>query len=167
MLVFKSKLSAEELKDKWDEFTSPARFAGSDDNLDLIFISKRKDSKVKLVRRAKSSHEPFSCVFRGTICASEGGSEIKGVFTKSWVDYFFTFAVIGLLFYIRNGIIERGEPVNTINVALAFSLVAAALLLMNTRKAKRKYCDFISRITGIDNEYFLTKSEEKDKEGRG
>lgn len=167
MLNFKSKLSFEELKDRWDEFTSPARFAGSDDNLDLVFMSKRNDDKVKLVRRAKSTREPFSCVFRGRIKKNEKGSEIIGVFTKSWIDYIFVAFVLCLIFYIRNGIAERGESLNTINAVLAFSIVAGILLLLNTRATKRRYCDFIARIVGEENVYFLKKNEksEEDQEG--
>ncbi len=166
MLNFKSKLSYDELKARWDEFTSPARFAGSDDNLDLVFMSKRNDDKVKLVRRAKSTREPFSCVFRGRIKKSENGSEIVGVFTKAWIDYIFVAIVLGLMFYIRNGISERGEPMNTINAVLAFSIVAGILLLLNTRATKRRYCDFIARIADVEHRYFLKKNENAEEEGK-
>ena len=166
MLNFKSKLSVEELKARWDEFTSPSRFAGSDETLDLVFVSKRNDEKVKLVRHAKSTREPFSCVFRGKIKQTEQGSEIAGVFTKAWIDYLFVVATIGLIFYIRAGIIERGDSLNTINAVLAFSLIAGILLLFNTRGTKRRYCDFISRITGEENSYFLKKDEQTNEEGK-
>ena len=42
MVKFTSEYSQNTLIEKWDEYTSPARFAGSDDTMDLIFVSKRK-----------------------------------------------------------------------------------------------------------------------------
>lgn len=157
MLSFESKLSVEELKNKWDEYTSPARFAGSDENLDLVFISKRNDQKVKLTRRSKATREPFICVFRGKIEHTEQGSRIVGIFTKTIIDYLFVFGVIALLFYIKAEIVARGGAPSAINAVLAFSVVAGVLLLINARGTKRRFCDFISRIVGEENRYFMRK----------
>ena len=159
MVEFKSKLTAEQLTEAWDEFTSPSRFAGSDDTLDLIFISKRNKEKVRLVHRARNGVQPFNCIFRGRIVECEGGSAVKGTFTKSIFDYGFVAAVIALLFYIRYLVIERGDSLHTINVILACSIIGSLLLLINTRATKRKYADFITRITREKNVHFLKKNE--------
>lgn len=164
MISFKSKYSIDELIKKWDEFTSPSRFAGSDENMDLIFISKRKGNKVRLVRRARQSREPFSCIFRGKIEKTENGSAIKGVFTKSIFDYVFVGIIFALLFYIRMLIIERGDSLNTINVLLICWIVFGLLLLFNTRSAKRRFADFITRITDEENIHFLTKREKTEND---
>jgi hypothetical protein len=164
MICFPSDFSVEKLIENWDEYTSPARFAGSDDTMDLIFVSKRNKNKVKLVRRARFAREPFSTVFRGKIKKTKSGSEIVGVFTKTILDYVISAAVLALLFYIRAIIIERGGHLNTINVLLAVSIIAFLLLLMNTRGSKRHYSDFICRITGIDVNYFLSKKEQSEIE---
>lgn len=164
MTNFESNMSVSELIEKWDEYTSAARFAGSDDTMDLIFIAKRKDKKVKLVRRARSSYEPFSTVFRGKISESENGSKISGIFTKSIIDYVAVTLIIGLLFYIRAVFIERGDALNTVNVLLACAVIGGGLLLYNTRASKRRYADFITRITGCDNKYFLSKREVEERE---
>ena len=64
MHTFESRYSKDELISRWDEFTSPARFAGTDDVMDLIFVSKRKGNKVRLVKRARTKRDPFACEAR-------------------------------------------------------------------------------------------------------
>lgn len=162
MVRFESDLSPEILLNKWDEHTSIARFAGSDDTMDLIFMSKRKGNKVKLVRKARFAYEPFSSVFRGKIVKTEKGSEIVGFFTKSFADYAIIAAVMALLFYIRSFIEARGESLNTINALLVAAIVGSVLLLINYRPTKRKYADFIYRITGKEMSLFLSKKENSD-----
>lgn len=164
MVKFKSDFSPDTLKERWDDFTSPARFAGNDDTMDLIFVAKRKNEKLKLVRRARSSFEPFACVFRGKIIKSEQGGEIVGIFTKSIVDYFVVAGIFALLFYIRSFIVERGTSLNTINSLLIIAIVSAVLLLKNRRASKRKYSEFIYRVTGQDMQLFKTKREENEDE---
>jgi len=166
MIDFESKMNVTELIEKWDEFTSPSRFAGSDDTMDLIFVAKRSGERVKLVRRARLNREPFSSVFRGKIVKTEQGSKLTGFFTKSIFDYITVGLIIGLLFYIRAGILARGDSLNTINTLLVCSIIGGGLLLYNTRAAKRRYADFITRITGGENVYFLTKKEQKELDKR-
>ncbi len=89
MVEIRSGHKREVLESRWDEMTSPARFAGCDDTMDLIFVAKRSGGRVRLVRKARIAHEPFCCVFRGKISGSGSGSVIKGVFTKSVADYIF------------------------------------------------------------------------------
>ncbi len=165
MVHFPSDLSYDELVAQWDEHTSPARFAGNDDSMDLIFVSKRKGNKVKLVRRARTAREPFSTVFRGKIVETEKGSEVVGYFTKALSDYAFAAGLIALLFYIRSIIIERAEALNTINIFLVIAIAGCSLLLMNLRPAKRRYADFIYRITGVDTGLFLSRREVDERSG--
>ena len=146
MMRFESEYSANELKERWDEFTSPARFAGNDDTMDLIFVSRRKKDKVRLVRRSRLARDPFACVFRGEIA----DNQIVGVFTKSILDYVVIAAVYALLLYIRSYMIANGDSLKTINSLLAIAVLAGVALLFNTKRTKRKYIDFISRITGKD-----------------
>lgn len=163
MVNYSSDYSVEELIERWDEYTSPARFAGSDDMMDLIFVSKRNGDNVRLVRRSRSSRDPFACVFRGRIKAKRQGSQISGIFTKAIFDYAVVAAVWALLFYIRSFIIERGDALKTINVLLVCALVIGVALLYNTRRARLRYSEFISRIVGKENTLFLPKAND-DKE---
>lgn len=164
MVNFPSDYSSEELVERWDEFTSPSRFAGNDETMDLVFVAKRKGNKVKLVRKARSAHEPFSCVFRGEIKASEKGSRIVGVFTKSWLDYAAVGAVLTLLLYIRHLVLESGDGINTINALLVIAIVGSLIMLMNYRRTKRRYADFLVRITGKDTALFRSRNERKESE---
>lgn len=164
MVIFESDFTDIELIKRWDEHTSISRFAGNDETLDLIFVSKRKGNKVRLVRKAASAREPFASVFRGTIKKTEQGSKIVGYFTKSILDYVFIALVFSVLFYMRYCIINRGESLKTINGLLVIAVVGSILCLYNYRSAKRKFADFISRITGRTNKWFLTKTEKKNNE---
>ncbi len=164
MVDFESKLTSEELTDKWDEYTSPSRFAGSDDTMDLIFVSKRKGNKIKLIRRPRSNREPFGTIFRGHIVQTEQGSKISGVFTKSLFDYIFVGLINAFLVYIRMVFATRGDSLGTVNSLLVCGVIGGFLLLFNTRSAKRKYADFIVRITGGENDKFLSKRELAERE---
>lgn len=146
MVEIRSGHKREVLESRWDEMTSPARFAGCDDTMDLIFVAKRSGGRVRLVRKARIAHEPFCCVFRGKISGSGSGSVIKGVFTKSVADYFIVLLITALLFYIRHEVILRGSSQYTINFLIAFWLVAAVMLLYNTKRARGKYIKMLNRI---------------------
>ncbi|MBR0231523.1 MAG: hypothetical protein IJQ53_04790 [Clostridia bacterium] len=52
MVELESDYSKEELISRRDEYTSSARFAGSDETLDLIFVSKRNGDRIKLIRKS-------------------------------------------------------------------------------------------------------------------
>lgn len=164
MIKFHSTHSADELISRWDEYTSPSRFAGNDDTMDLIFISKRKNNKVRLIRRSKTSREPFACVFRGTIADDGSGSVIKGIFTKTILDYIVVGLIIAAIFYIRSLVEARGEPLHTMNALLIIAIVGGLALLYNWRGTKKRYSEFISRITDTENRFFLSKREQKERE---
>ncbi len=159
MIKYKSDYTSDELLKRWDEYTSVARFAGNDDTMDLIFVSKRNGEKVRLVRKARSAYEPFSCVFRGMIRSAGKGSEVVGIFTKGLVDYLTVGLIWAFLFYIRSVVIERGGDLVTVNSLTALAIVGGLLMLYNYRKTKRRYTEFISRITGIEYNMFLSKRE--------
>lgn len=163
MIRFPSDFSSEELTERWDEYTSPARFAGSDDTMDLIFVAKRKNNKIKLVRRARTVSELFTCVFRGEIKRTGQGSEIKGHFTKSYFDYLICAIALGLLFYIRSFVIERGTSLGAMNTILIAAIIGGILLLSNFRPTKRKYAEFICKITDKDTKMFLSRSESREE----
>ena len=156
-ISFPCEYSLEELQYRWDEFTSPARFAGSDENMDLVFVSHRKGNKVRLVRKATASKEPFTCVFSGKLNKTENGSEVVGSFRKTIFDYIIVGALLLVLFYIRMVIMSRGENLGTINILLVFALAGGTLLLRNSRRTKRLYSEFIFRITEIEKNYFLPR----------
>ncbi len=161
MIKFPSEFLPEELAERWDDYTSPARFAGNDDTMDLIFVSKRNGDKVRLVRKARTVREPFTCVFRGRIKKTEKGSEIEGVFTKSIFDYLIVGLIIAFMFYARSLVLERGGSPVSINGLLAIAIIGGIGLLINYRSAKRAYSEFIFRITGMDMPMFLSKKEAK------
>jgi hypothetical protein len=163
--IFESNYSTDELINRWDEFTSPARFAGNDDTMDLIFVSKRKGNRVKLVRRARTKRDPFACVFYGKIEESENGSRIRGLFAKSIADYFAVALIIAFFAYLSYYVASNGDSSVTINSLLGASVVIGILLLHNTRSVKRKYAEFISRITDIENDKFFSKKELRELNG--
>ena len=55
MLILESRFSPSELAERWDDRTSPARFAGNDDVMDDIYIARRKDNRVFLIRKGVNS----------------------------------------------------------------------------------------------------------------
>lgn len=87
MATLKSNHSPVELASRWDERTSPARFAGNDDVLDTVYRAKRKGNSVFLIRKGSVSLDPFTTVFRGKILPCGEGSMIKGYFSKRAFDY--------------------------------------------------------------------------------
>lgn len=166
MVRLESDKTKEELISSWDDKTSPSRFAGSDETMDLIFTSKRKGDRVTLVRRAASVRDPYSCVFRGRIRSKDGKSEIVGWFGKALIDYIATALIIALLFYVRYVIISRGDSGYTIGILLTAALLGGLFLLYNTRAAKRRYVDFMFEITEKPLPMFLSRKEIKEAEER-
>ncbi len=163
MIKFTSAFSAEELAERWDDYTSPARFAGNDDTMDLIFMGERNGDKVRLVRKARTVKEPFTCVFRGRIKKQEQGSVIEGVFTKSIFDYILVGLLIAFVFYIRTIIVERGGSLVSVNALLAITIISGIALLFNYRSVKRRYAEFIFRITGQELPLFRSKRDSEEK----
>lgn len=166
MVRYTSNFTKNELINRWDEYTSPARFAGADETLDLIFSAKRSGDSVKLTRRTKLSRDPFSPIFHGKIKSTKQGSEIVGYYTKSIIDYLLVGFVMGLLFCMRSFIIERGESLNTINSLLIIGIIGSFILLKNTRVSKRKFSELIFKITDNELPLFLNRKEIKELENK-
>ncbi|MBO4452572.1 MAG: hypothetical protein J5793_01425 [Clostridia bacterium] len=171
MVNLYSDYSVEELCSRWDDRTAPARFAGNDDALDLVFSATRRGCRVKLIRRPVDAREPFAAVFRGKIKKAENGSVITGFFTKGVGDYVFSALCTALSFAVFRSAQIREAGVNQASMLLTACIVAAIILLYNRRSVKRQYTDFMSDITGKDPKLFLTRrerkaDEEKEKEGR-
>ena len=157
MIKFTSNYSESELINRWDDYTSVSRFAGCDDRMDLIFCSKRSGNRVKLIRKARAANEPFSIVFRGNIKKTESGSEIVGIFTKSIFDYIIIAAVLALVFCMRYYVMQRGQSLATVNTLLVAAIVVSIMALYCRRSAKRKYAEFIYRITGNEENHYKSK----------
>lgn len=150
MLILKSKSTPEQLAQRWDEKTSPARFAGSDELMDNIFIASRKEDRVFLIRRASGALDPFATVFRGRIVSCGSGSAIKGRFTKRLFDYLLVFALAvldGFLFYRAwdDGSVTPSFTGLCIGVAVLLLLLAVPL-----RSPRRRYREFLEEITSAD-----------------
>ena len=47
---YKSLYKKDELIQRWDDITSPARFAGANETLDWVYNASRKGERVKLVK---------------------------------------------------------------------------------------------------------------------
>ena len=152
MLVLESKATPEQLAQRWDEKTSPARFAGNDELMDNIFIAFRKEDRVFLIRRASGALDPFATVFRGRIVSCGSGSAIKGRFTKRLFDYLILLllALLDGFFYSRA--LEEGSispSVTGLCIAFAFLLL---LLAVPLRASRRRYREFLEGITSADDE---------------
>ena len=152
MLVLESKATPEQLVRRWDEKTSPARFAGNDALMDNIFIASRKEDRVFLIRRASGALDPFATVFRGRIVSCGGGSAIKGRFTKRLFDYLLLLLLAAIDGFIYFRALEEGSvnPSFT-GLCIAFALVLL-LLACPLRSTRRRYREFLEEITSADDE---------------
>jgi len=146
MIKLVSEHSENELYLRFDERINPARFAGNDDVMDLYFYGSRKGSRIKLTRRTGISRDPFSTVFRGKIVRTEEGSEIRGFFTKGFLDYIFVSIGLFFIFAIYMVVKSRDASLTAINTILIASLVLAILLLNTWRGTKKRYIDFLKDI---------------------
>lgn len=167
MTKMPSDLSVSELKKSWDSETSPARFAGCDDTMDLIFVARRKGNKVHLVRKARTVSDPFSTVFRGRLRQTKNGSEIVGIFTKRIIDYVFCILLVALLLYVQTTVIQKGNDPYTVNILLVSSVVGSLLALYPFRKTKRRYTDFMTDVTKKEVKLFLSRREKKELDSMG
>lgn len=151
-MVLESKATPEQLMRRWDEKTSPARFAGSDALMDNIFIASRKEDRVFLIRRASGALDPFATVFRGRIIPCGSGSAIKGRFTKRLFDYVLLLLLAALDGFVYYRALEDGgaDPSLTgVCIAVALLLLLLAVPLYAPR---RRYREFVEEITSADDE---------------
>ncbi len=146
MLVLGSKMTVEALEQRWDEQTSPARFAGSDELMDNIFIASRKKDRVFLIRRASGALDPFATVFRGRIVPCGEGSALKGRFTKRLFDYILLLAlfVLDALIFLQSWLAGEAD-LSLAGWCGGFALVLL-LLAIPLRSPRRRYRAFLEGI---------------------
>ncbi len=138
-MKFASELTKEELVARWDERTSPQRFAGSDDMFDNIYIAHRGGDRVRLAFKPRSGPDLFGTVFRGRITRNGEGSAITGVFTKTGADYLLATVLAVVMAVILKAMYDRGLGV--MNLYIGMALCASVLLadLWPKRTSRKKY----------------------------
>lgn len=147
MLYLDSCFSPAELTARWDDFTSPARFAGNDGVLDDIFIARRKDNRVYLIRKGRNTLDPFSTVFYGKILSTATGSILQGHFRKRFFDYLILVILLLLDVYIAyRGYVAEGFSASTTIVSLVVA-VSLILLAIPLPPARNRYTAFLKKIT--------------------
>ena len=150
MLTLKSNHSVSQLIARWDDRTSPARFAGNDDVLDTVYRAKREEDRVYLIRKGSSSIDPFTTVFRGKISRDGEGSVLEGKFTKRSFDYVLLVLFLGLdvAFAMRSYLLGDLTYGGMLGCGL-FALLMI-LLAIPTPWAKKRYTAFLRDITRED-----------------
>lgn len=147
MLFLESRYSPEQLLARWDERTSPARFAGNDDVMDVIYVASRKDDRVFLVRKGRRTLDPFATVFRGRVVPCDGGSALQGRFSKRLFDYLILLVLLALEVFFYQRAVAGGSVTSSFTVgclAFAFLLLLLAIPLPHTKK---RYREFLKEIT--------------------
>ncbi len=148
MIKLYSKKQYEKLIVDFNERTCEARFAGNDEVLDNIFVTRRDGDRFILVRKAKSLRDPFAAIFHGRISKTDNGTCISGYFTKSVFDYIVVALFFAFLMIIRNEVISREEPLLTVNVIIAIYMILSLSFLITFKSTKQMYIDFLKDITG-------------------
>ncbi len=145
-MKFASELTKEELVARWDERTSPQRFAGSDDMFDNIYIAHRGGDRIKLAFKPRSGPDLFGTVFRGRITRNGEGSAISGFFTKTGADYLLAFVLAVVMTVILKAMYDRGLGVVNLYIGMALCAAVLALYLWPKRTSKKKYAAFLKDI---------------------
>lgn len=157
MILLRSRFSKEELVARFDEMTSPARFAGNDDYDDNIFMATRKKDKITLIRKARNAWDPFATVFKGEIVSDGENSILQGAFGKRLLDYLILIGlgVLDFLFYFYASPERQTKSMAGFCIAFAVLLIVLAI---PTRSAKKRYKTFLEDITDPDRD--LTEAKE-------
>ena len=127
-MKYESSYGKEELIRRWDEITSPARFAGANEQLDWVYNASRKGDSVRLVKKPRASYDPYATVFRGKIEATKTGSRIRGIFTKGAADYIITAFVAAI--YLGVCIAYAGRAADK---TVPYLLISAPVPAFSTR----------------------------------
>ncbi len=163
MLFLKSRYNEAELAARWDERTSPARFAGNDDLMDAVFVAKRKQNRVILIRKARGSWDPFATVFRGRIVPLPDGSAIKGYFTKRLLDYGLLLLLLLADGYFYYRLQDMGKLGTSASIG-CFAFAAILLLLaIPLHVSRRRYRSFLLDIVRSDEENQPHKENKSEK----
>ena len=146
-MILESHFSPSELIQRWDDRTSPSRFAGNDSILDDIYIAHRNNNRIFLIRKGRGTLDPFTTVFRGKILASSTGSMVKGYFGKRVFDYL----VVAFFLYLDIYFSYRGYLIDKFSVSTAVicSIVAIVLIMLAIPlpSVRKQYTSFIKEIT--------------------
>lgn len=145
-MKIKSGLSLEELVRRWDERTSPQRFAGGDELFDNVFIAERNGEKIKIAYKPKSGPDLFSTVFRGRLIKNGERSAISGLFTKAGVDYILACALAVVFFAVMKAVSDRGAGVTVIYAGCAVFAAVMILFLIPKKSFKKKYLELFEDI---------------------
>ena len=170
-MKYTSLYSKDELIKRWDDITSPARFAGADDELDWIFISSRKGDNVKLVKKPRASYDPYATVFRGKIEQTNDGGHIRGIFTKGLFDYIITLVIAVIYFGVCAVYLSRAEDKTLPLIFISIGVILVLFALIPFPGSRKKYGALIRRVTGsapadtkVSEEKPVQAQSEKSKE---
>lgn len=147
-MKYKSIYSKEELIKRWDEITSPSRFAGANDELDWIYNASRKGERVKLVKKPKASYDPYATVFRGKIEKTKNGSQIRGVFTKGLFDYIITAILSAVYFGVCGEYLSRASDRTLPLMLISVGVITVLFALIPFPGKRKKYGALIRVVTG-------------------
>ena len=147
-MKYKSIYNKKELVDRWDEITSPARFAGANAELDWVYNSTRKDDKVKLVKKPRASYDPYATVFRGRIEQTKNGGQIRGVYTKGLIDYIITAIIGGVYFGVCAEYLSRAQDKTVPLMLISVGVIVILFALVPYPGKIKKYGVLIREVTG-------------------
>ena len=157
---YKSLYSKDELIQRWDDITSPARFAGANETLDWVYNSFRKGDNVKLVKKPRAAYDPYATVFRGRIEETKSGSQIRGIFTKGLFDYIITLFIAVVYFGVCAAYLSRAADQTIPLILISAGVIVILFLLIPFPGKRKKYGELIRQVTGTPQ----AKNEEKPAE---
>ena len=145
---YRSLYSKDELIKRWDDITSPARFAGANETLDWVYNSFRKGDNVKLVKKPRAAYDPYATVFRGKIEEAKNGSQIRGVFTKGLFDYIITLFIAVVYFGVCAAYLSRAADRTVPLILISVGVIVILFLLIPFPGKRKKYGELIRQVTG-------------------
>lgn len=160
-MIYKSKYGKNELLKRWDDITSPARFAGANAELDWVYNSFRKGDKIKLVKKPRASYDPYATVFRGVIEETKYGSRIRGVYTKGLFDYIITAFVAAIYFGVCLEYLSRAQDRTIPLLLISVGIITVLFALIPFPGKRKKYGALIREVTGDPPGSKKEKAEEQ------
>lgn len=145
---YRSLYSKDELIQRWDDITSPARFAGANETLDWVYNSFRKGDNVKLVKKPRAAYDPYATVFRGRIEETKNGSQIRGVFTKGLFDYIITLFIAVIYFGVCAAYLSRASDRTVPLILISVGVILILFALIPFPGKRKKYGALIRQVTG-------------------
>lgn len=147
-MKYKSLYGKEELTARWDDITSPARFAGANETLDWVYNASRNGDNVKLVKKPRASYDPYATVFRGKIERTKDGSQIRGVFTKGLFDYMITLFIAVVYFGVCAAFLSRAADKTVPLILISVGVLIILFALIPLPGKRKKYGALIRKVTG-------------------